>query len=297
MDTVQAHVNGWIDYRLAVGTIRPSTARNYHIMLKPFLEALGSVKLSALGVDQCRAFVAQDAKANGLKMAKQRYIIAKAAITAAVKEGKIPTNPFSRFDPPKVSRKASKGTLDQSQLNELHAASYRAEEWKTGLAIRIAISTGLRRGELAALRWSDVEPGAIHVRNNAVRSASGFEIGEPKTEASIRKVSIPDLLSGELERLRGEPDGFVLDGIHPDTLSDRVGKLLPDGFSIHDIRHAHATALLQAGIPVKAVSRRLGHADVMTTMRVYAHAMPQDEQAAVDAINAVVGGPKLRVVS
>lgn len=294
LDTVAAHFTGWIEYRLAIGSIRPSSARNYRIMLKPVLEALGSIKLSSLSVDQCRMFVATDARDNGVKAAKQRYIIAKASFTAAVKEGKISSNPYSRFDPPKVPKTAGKGTLDQQKLNELYKASY--DHDVVGLAVRIAIATGLRRGELAGLRWCDVERGAIHVRQIAVRTGEGYTFGLPKTESSLRRVTIPAHLSEELERLRKDGDLLVLGDIHPETLAHYINNLLPSGFTVHDLRHAHATALLQAGLPVKAVAQRLGHADVTTTLRVYAHAMPQDEEAAVAAIDAVVGSGRLRAV-
>ena len=295
LDTVAAHVTGWISYRQLTGAIRESTARNYKIMLRPFLAELGHIRLTSLSVDQCRLFVAKDAT-DGVKNAKQRFIIAKAALASAVKEGKITTNPYSRFDPPRVPSEGKKTTIDGDQLKTLYAASWDAG--KTGLAIRIAISTGLRRGELAALRWRDIERGILHVRQNAVRGeGAGITYGPPKTAASIRSISIPAYLSEELEQLRGADDDLLLDGVHPETLAYRVNAHLPKGFTIHALRHAHATALLSARIPVKVVSERLGHSDITMTLRVYQHVLPKDEAAAIDAINAVVGTSCTRVVA
>ncbi len=284
---IKKFADQWIDYRLAVGAIKPASARNYRIMLKPLLKNYGGK--SKITVTELKSFVMSDVADNGVKAARQRFVIAKAMMAAALKDGLINVNPFDQVEKPKARAEAPRGTLDSEQVRSLHSHSYSLGQ--TGLAIRIAISTGMRRGELAALRWGDVDHRVIHVRHTATRSEAGIEIDSPKTSAAIRSISIPASLSEELRQCAGAPEAFVLDGVHPETLSSRVNKHLPDGFTIHDLRHAHATALLAAGIPVKAVSCRLGHADVMTTMRVYAHAMPRDEDAAVEAIDAIVGVP------
>jgi integrase len=151
-------------------------------------------------------------------------------------------------------------------------------------AIRLGYASGARRGELAALRWSDVDldAGTITIARNADRH--GVE-GPTQTH----KVRTVQLDAGTLAMLRAQQDrgdGVHVIGLRADKVTDRFRKLVAstadvrDGIRFHDERHAGASELIAAGMPIPAVAARLGHASPRTTMQVYAHAIAGSDHVA-----------------
>lgn len=178
---------------------------------------------------------------------------------------------------------------------------------------RLALATGMRRGELCGLRWGDVDldAGTVTVVSTRV-AAERVVVGEPKTAAGARVVSLDAGTLGALqswrrrqleERLAAgeawEDHGLVfVDELgrppHPETVTrwwrEAVARAGVPAIRLHDARHTADTVLLRAGVPVKVVSQRLGHADVAVTMRVYQHVTRQDDQAAADALSRAFSG-------
>ncbi|QXC60648.1 site-specific integrase [Aquihabitans sp. G128] len=165
----------------------------------------------------------------------------------------------------------------------------------------------MRRGEVLGLRWGDidVDNARLSVRQALISVAYEAQISDVKTGAGRRVIDLDPGTVGvllEWRNRRGEEQGGRKTGaeeivftkedgswIHPDLFSqsfDRaVAKLDLPRISLHDLRHTHATLLLKAGVPVKVVSERLGHANVAFTMSVYQHVLPgmQAEAAEVFA--------------
>ncbi len=186
-------------------------------------------------------------------------------------------------------------------------------------AWRLAASTGLRRGELLGLRWQDVDlhAGRVSVRQTLTTVGNKVAFGEPKTARGKRNIALDGVTIGALrtwrtqqaqERLALGPvwqdTGLVFsreDGslIHPDTFSfwfDRhVRAADVPRIRFHDLRHTHATLALQAGVPAKVVSERLGHATVAFTLDVYSHVIPALQEDAAERIAALVdvSGPNV----
>jgi integrase len=173
--------------------------------------------------------------------------------------------------------------------------------------IALALATGLRRGELLALRWRDVEPNfAALAVTGSLCPLAGRKT--PKTLAGARRIALPPATAELLRARRVQaaqsalaagvpldtlpvfpgPDGLSF--ANPDTVSQQVRRALPDGISLHGLRHAHATALISAGINPRAVQARLGHADIRTTLGVYAHALPRDDAQAIAVLEDAMGG-------
>jgi integrase len=168
----------------------------------------------------------------------------------------------------------------------------------------------MRRGELLGLRWRDLDlqAGRLSVRQALVSVAYDVEISDVKTGASRRTIDIDDgtaqVLRDWFKARTEERDGvepadddlvFVKpDGrwVHPDIFSQifdrRVAKLSVPAISLHDLRHTHATLLLKAGVPVKVVSERLGHANVAFTMNVYQHVLPGMQAEAAETFAALL---------
>ena len=176
---------------------------------------------------------------------------------------------------------------------------------------RLVLATGLRRGELCGLRWRDLDltTGQLTVASTRV-VAAGVVVGAPKTRAGSRVIALDAETVSVLalwrkrqaaERLVAGPawadTGLVfVDALgeppHPETVTRwwRTAVEAADvpAIRLHDARHTAATLMLRAGIPVKVVSQRLGHADVAVTMRVYQHVTAQDDQLAADALGAAL---------
>ena len=162
-----------------------------------------------------------------------------------------------------------------------------------------------RRGEILALRWSDIRDGRATIARSLCQTKGGaLEFKTTKT-ATDHDVKIPDSALATLEAHRKRQESFRIqfgpdycaeldlifanpDGspLRPDSISAAVSALfrrlkLPKGASLHSLRHSHASQLLDDGVPLPVVSQRLGHSSVRVTADIYSHAMHgQDDEAA-----------------
>lgn len=163
----------------------------------------------------------------------------------------------------------------------------------------LELVSGLRKGELVALLWSDLdtEHKTISVSKQYVRNPSGeVMLSRPKTETSVRQVSIPqdavDLLIQEHGKHPDNPYLFpsLVTGemYHPDSVVKLHEKILKDAnlehIRFHDLRHTFATLALQNGVDVKTVSSMLGHYDAGFTLRTYTHATRQQQNRAAETM-------------
>lgn len=182
----------------------------------------------------------------------------------------------------------------------------------------VAVYSGLRQGELLGLKWEDVDldTGALTVRRilSRVRGAAGTEpiFGEPKTKKSRRTVAVPaeaaqtlrmHRVQQSLERLAAGPAWAGYDLVFSthlgtplharNVLRDFKKALaradLPETFRFHDLRHAHATLMLRAGVPMKIASERLGHSAISITMDLYTHAIQAMDREAADLVQQALG--------
>jgi integrase len=177
-------------------------------------------------------------------------------------------------------------------------------------AYRLAATTGMRRGEILGVRWTDLnlEYRRMAVRQTVISVNYQIVIGQPKTNRGRRSIALDSgtMQALEAHRLKQQvekdflgPDyhdqGFVFakpDGspLNPDYFSqlfDRTVVKLPiTKIRLHDLRHTHATLGLTVGIPVKVMSDRLGHATTAFTQDVYMHVIPQMDSDAADQIAA-----------
>jgi integrase len=180
--------------------------------------------------------------------------------------------------------------------------------------LRLAATTGMRRGEVLGLRWRDVDlqRGVLQVVQQRVRGADALTYGPPKTSRGRRRIDLdPATVSALREHRRRQLEdrlafgpGYIdadlvfarADGspLDPDVVSRsferlarRVG-LTPIRF--HDLRHTHATLALAAGIHPKVVQERLGHSSVSITLDLYSHAVPAMQADAASRIAAIVDG-------
>ena len=178
---------------------------------------------------------------------------------------------------------------------------------------RLALLTGMRRGELLGLKWEDVnlDQGTLAVRRTLSRGKGGsWELGQPKTAAGRRSIALPESCVATLrkqrshqntERLRlgelWEDQDFVFANrtggpLHVNSMNLQFKKLIKASglpkIRFHDLRHTSATLLLGQGVHPKIVQERLGHADISMTLNRYSHVTPDMQRLAADTIDAAL---------
>lgn len=318
--SVADYLERWLDEREAAGALRATTALSYRNKLRPAIARFGAVKLSALTPSHLDALYLHLStegrqKGGGLSARTVRYThtVLRKALHDAHRKGLISQNPADRADPPSSSAaKAAEPELwSTSEVQAFLAAewlpTYRRVAWET------AFLTGLRRGELCALRWERVDAGVIDVKSS--RTTVGHEVVEtaPKSQKSIRRVHIDPRLEeslrawkveqGKLSLRLGRRLEFVLtDALlqewHPNAMTHAwtadVKRAIAEGLvsrrmSLHSCRHWHATQLVAANVDLNTVADRLGHATAAFTLSVYGHSDAARDQAAALAASHVLG--------
>jgi integrase len=298
-DSVEMHWSKWQANRLALKQISEVTEQSQKNLMKPFFAMYGTRPLRSLTKEDIETFYLSRirAVAEGTMTITHHHL--KAMFNQAIEAGVLAKNPMKRVSAPKGSSESRK-PLEKRHIKDLLA--HAADKPFLGRMIRLALHTGMRRGEMCALKWSDIdlEAGIIHVSRTVVRVGSAEYEKKPKTAKSIRSIRMPRSLIDELRAAAGRPDKHVLQTVWGDrpTLSymtsatkDALRAIgLDEGYCLHSTRHAHATHLLREKMPLKAVSERLGHANVEVTLTVYAGVLTGDDQALADSIDKVVNG-------
>jgi integrase len=229
--------------------------------------------------------------------------VVSSAFSRAVKWGLVTTNPVTNSEPPRVKKHLAMALTPAQQDMVMNAAT---GPWCMRPYLELAAATGCRRGELLALRWSDILNGCAIISRSLTQTGEGLEFKGTKTEKP-RLVTLPESAIAMLDEHRKQqdelrrkygpdyradldlifanPDGTPL---KPDSISASVSAIFrrlkirkPKGAALHLLRHSHTSILLAEGVPLAAVSARLGHSSPRTTQEIYAHMITgQDEEAA-----------------
>lgn len=245
---------------------------------------------------------------------KNIYQAFNSMLNYAVKLDYILKNPLSalgtfkdanRFD--KTAEKIQYYTAEQF-LAFLAIAKERAntvERWGYYVFFAIAFYTGARKGEIHALRWSDIDGDTLHIRRSITQKQKGDDVETPpKNPSSVRDIQIPkpllDILAEHKERQRAATHLFSEDfricgGERPlrDTTIEKKNTAFAEAaglphIRIHDFRHSHVSVLVNEGINIQEIARRLGHADIKMTLNTYSHLYPREEERAVQILNEIV---------
>lgn len=298
--------------------MRESTLDKFkHITENHILPELGGLKLSKI-TPQILAQWKMNIEGKGLALTTKQsaYSPLRAMLNYAVKMEYIPKNPLDKVGNFKSSgdiKKEMDFYTPQEFKRFLSAARQNAQEaeergflseWDYYVFFAIAFYTGLRKGEIHALQWSDISGSFLSVKRSIAQKLKGGDRETaPKNKASVRTLQIPVPLLTVLEEHKKrwkKHEGFsasyrVCGGEKclRDTSVENRNKRFAEAagvkkIRIHDFRHSHVSLLANKGINIQEIARRLGHSNIEMTWNTYSHLYPKEEERAIKILNKIV---------
>ncbi len=294
--TLAKYLETWL-HEYVWPNLAPRTAENYaHMIQKYIISNLGQVTLTALKPDHIQAYYSERL-ANGLSAhtVRHHHTTLHTALKGAVKRGLLIRNPTDAVDAPRFTR-PEMHILSEYDLQRFLAAAQETEYYPL---FYVALFTGLRRSELLALRWSDVD--LLLCQAYVTRSLHHLRTGEivfqpTKTAKSRRMVALSPSTcqvlkeyraKQETERLHAgrllQEDDLIFPWL-PDTVTHAWLKLarhlgLKD-IHFHSARHSMASLMLKQNVHPRIVQERLGHSSIQVTLDIYSHVSPGLQEAA-----------------
>lgn len=300
--------------------VRESTLNNSRkIIEQHILPTLGKYKINKINLPILQNWKNEISDKNlSLKTRQHIYGELRTLLNYAVRLEYIQSNPVLKVGNFKGSLELEAQTeMDYYTADEfkmfIAAASKCAEnaeqannyfEWNYYVFFAIAFYTGMRKGEIHGLRWSDIDGNYISVKRSIAQKLKGEDrITPPKNKSSIRTLQIPqpliNILTDHKTRCKMfdnfSEENYICGGDKPlrdSTIQNRnikYSKLAGiKTIRIHDFRHSHASLLANEGINIQEISRRLGHSNVEITWNTYSHLYPREEERAVKILNEIV---------
>jgi integrase len=298
--------------------------RYKQIVENDLIPGIGSInlhKLQPLQIENLYAEQRKSGRKNGKGGLSEQTIlhhhrVLRKALAQAVRWNLLVANPADRVNPPRV-RDTEVKPIDEMQCAWLIEV---AQGTRLYIPIMLAVYTGLRRGEILALRWLDVdlEAGYADVRRALEYTKErGLVFKEPKSRRGRRRVSLSGALVTALvqhkahqEELKAklgqayQDNGLVVcveDGTiwKPPAFDSSYRQLIIrrklNGLTFHALRHSHASHLLRAGVDAKVISERLGHSKVSFTLDQYVHLLPGMQEEAASKIDAAMNSATLKI--
>jgi integrase len=301
--TVGQYLDRWL-CDVARLTVRASTHRRYTELVKLHVKPrIGGVRLHRLTASDVQGVYSAMEQA-GLSPRTRQFVhaVLRKALSNAVRWGLVVRNVSEQVDPPRPT-KPEMHTLDSAQAAAFLAAA--ASDRLSAMYV-LAVTVGMRQGELFALQWSDVDldAGRLSVRY----TLDNGKLGPPKTKASQRRIELPKIAVDALwahkramlaEGFAGVPFVFcnTTGGLlHRPNVRRTFNAILKTAglpaIRFHDLRHTAATLMLAANINAKVVQETLGHASIKTTIDLYSHVLPTMQREAANTMDRLlaVGG-------
>jgi integrase len=290
-------------------SLRPSTFRRYADMLRVhILPQLGKRPLALLTPFDLQRFYA-NRLAYGLSSTSVHHlhVMLHRVLKQAERWGMVTRNVSSLVDAPRRTFPEIT-TWNLEQVNHFFTI---ADQHDLAALWRLALLTGMRRGELLGLKWEDIDldRGVLAVRRTMSRGKGGqWELGQPKTASGRRSIALPASCVTVLRKQRANQNvqrlrlgelwqdcGFVFtnrtgESLHVNSLGAAFKAVTATSglpvIRFHDLRHTSATLLLAQGVHPKIVQERLGHADISMTLNRYSHVTPDMQRSAADMLDA-----------
>ena len=305
----------WMEYWFenhAKPKVRPSTQENYWGRIRLHINPeLGHIPLNKLTQNDLQQFYGR-LKKNGRKIRTELYgeglsdrmvrmchTTCRTALEKAKQDGLIRTNPAIGCKlPPKKAREMQ--VLDRDELQRFLIQA-KVEGYYEFFLLELA--TGLRRGEIVALQWDDLDfqTGVLSVSKQVNAVKGELQFSEPKTKSSIRKIVLPPTLLDVLREYKKTvvsrwmfPSPLKYDmPISPGVAERQLSRILElagcKHVRFHDLRHTFATLALQGGMDIKTLSAMLGHVSAATTLDIYTHITDDMQRQAAANIDRGIG--------
>lgn len=316
--TLKDYFVRWLEHEKA--HVSPKTHERYEeLLLKNVAPVIGSIaltKIDASKLDHAWAKLLASGRRDSKGGLSPRTVhhcrrVMLTAMDQAVRWKMIPSNPVALTRPPKIER-AQMAAYGAPETAKMLAA---LEGSRMFIPALLASLCGLRRGEILALRWEnvDLKAGSVAIRQSAEQVGTEVRYKEPKS-GKARTVALSSTVVDEMKRHRAaQAEEQLKLGIRPDARSFVVAQIdgkplkptslthewtrliaktdLPQ-IRFHDLRHSHATQLLAAGVHPKIASERLGHSTIGITLDLYSHVMPGMQANAAEQVDAAIKAAK-----
>ena len=307
--TLGEWMDKWLDEYM-IFTIKESTIDGYRAMVEHQIKRfIGNKQLTSLTTADVQKFYNKIKKEGRVKphpltgygladtMVRKVHMILHQALDVAVKERIIVRNPTVGTTIPKKTY-VEKQVLGDSQLDKFMDAIRQEPYWNDFFYVEVM--TGLRRGEICGIKWSDInfDEGTLYIKRSIGRVKNGsITVGETKTVAGARKIILPPSVLTLLEKKKADAiNEWVFphymkpsDPLHPDTAYRKLKTILKNLelplIRFHDLRHTFATQATQGGVDAKTLAGILGHTDASFTLDTYTHVTGDMQKNASSVVN------------
>ena len=313
--TVTEYLNEWLNHIEQTTIGRKTFEGHKELIEKYIIPLIGDISLLRLEPFDIETMYTELRKSGRKKSegglseqtVKHIHSTLNNALKRAVKWKLLTNNPCIDVDKPNP-KKVEMQALDENETASLLRS---VENTRLYAPILVAVTTGLRRGELLALRWKDVDfkHHKLSVRQSVEVTKTSLGFKEPKSKSGKRSITLPQITIDSLLKHRKEKNEQRLmlgagyknldlvfsdydgDIWHPDVFSNvfrrHAVKIKLKTTRFHDLRHTHATQLLSQGIHPKVVQERLGHSTIVITLDTYSHVLPNMQEEAAEKIDSI----------
>lgn len=296
--------------------VRPSTWKTYDWIARCYvIPHLGKMELSKIKPAVLQKFYHQLQNRQeplGARTVIQVHLLVKASLDRAVKWGLLPNNPANAVDAPRYRKKE----MEVWSEDEVRRFLKVAEQHRLYGAFHLAVTSGMRMGEILGLRWTDIDfnKRTLSVSQALSKAEKGYMMQEPKTKSGKRNIALSQSSMAILEQHKRKQAAEKLRAgsmyqdnglVFASSVGTPIGarnftrvyhtlrkKADVTQINFHSIRHTHATLMLKQGVHPKIVSERLGHANISITLDTYSHVIPGLQQAAIDHFDDALFGAK-----
>lgn len=314
--TIGQYMNDWYENH-ALRNLKKSTCDGYRIIIdKRIIPHIGNIQLSELTpyvIQQFYNKLSKEGRADGNgglsnKSILQTHRVLSKALSQAYKLQIINKDPTDFVEIPKISKYYAQILHE----DEIPTFLELFRETDIYIPVVLALTLGLRRGEVLGLKWQDIDfkNKIITINQNLIHGNKGYSFSTPKSDNSHRSILISDKLIEELLVFKSKQDLLKIkyekiyndydlincckDGspINPSTFSHLFSDVLRNNnfkhIRFHDLRHTNATLMLKHNIPAKVASKRLGHSTVGITLDLYSHVTSEMEQNVVNVMDQII---------
>lgn len=306
--TVEKWLDTWlVDYKQ--NAVKPRTLLSYKNTIELYINPnLGNMQLKSLTTNQIQKAVNNLSLKVSPRTVQYSITILRQALKQALLEGYIFSNPALHISLPRVVTGQIKA-LNKQEVEKVFAVIENPIHYVIYFTL---LSTGIRRGEILALRWQDIDlkKRIISINYAVTKNRKGeWVVDTPKTQNSIRSFSISAELASMLKKHQVEQNKQILQAgslynnqdfiyckdngerYNPDHITRRYKKYCKKvGIysNLHELRHTFATFALQSGMDITTVSKMLGHQNVTTTLNTYSHLLPDSTEKVAETVSLLL---------